>query len=331
MTTKRHNNFIVSDFRPAYLAPGMRHELPKRAAAARGILAHCHLCPRACEVDRIAGHNGVCHTGHAALVTSAFPHLGEENCLRGQRGSGTIFFARCNLGCVFCQNWDISQRPGGEPVDDDTLADIMLAMQEQGCHNINLVTPSHVVPQIIAALNRAIGHGLHLPVVYNSSAYDSIEALRLLEGLVDIYMPDFKFWTNESARHLAHAPDYPEIARAALAEMNRQVGVLKFTPDGLACRGVLVRHLVMPGQLDQTRAIMSWLANALSPDTYVNLMPQYHPDHEVPADATGRSVDLPAPYLAIARRPALSEIRQACRDARKAGLWRFDERLLPSI
>jgi putative pyruvate formate lyase activating enzyme len=245
----------------------------------------------------------------------------------GRRGSGTIFFGMCNLQCVFCQNWDISQRCSGSELDAAQIADLMLALQDERCHNINLVTPGHVVPQIVEALAVAIGRGLRLPVVYNTSAYDALESLRLVDGLVDIYMPDFKFWSEDTAARLAHAKDYPRRARAAIREMHRQVGVLKFTPDGVACRGVLVRHLVMPGQTEESRAIFRFLADEVSPDTYVNIMGQYHPAHQVGRAVRGDGEPGQPAYAEIDRRPTRAELQAAYCAARAAGLWRFDEKL----
>jgi putative pyruvate formate lyase activating enzyme len=314
--------FLVEDFEPAYLVAARRGELRSRAEEALAGLACCRACPRECRVDRTAGPARLCGVGRHARVTSAFPHFGEEDCLRGRRGSGTIFFAGCNLRCVFCQNWEISQRPAGVEVDAGDLATVALALQERGCHNLNLVTPEHVVPQVIEALAEAVPRGLRLPVVYNTSAYDSLESLARLDGLVDVYMPDFKLWERESAKRLLGAKDYPERARAAIAEMHRQVGVLRFDRDGLAVRGVLVRHLVMPGKVSESAAIFEWLARQLSPDTFVNIMDQYRPDHrvgEVRADGS-------RPHADLARFPRRDELEAAYAAARRAGLWRFDER-----
>jgi putative pyruvate formate lyase activating enzyme len=273
----------------------------------------------------MANETKVCHTGRYARVASAFRHLGEEDCLRGWNGSGTIFFSFCNLRCVFCQNWDISQRPAGDELTPDQIAEIMLGLQERGCHNINFVTPEHVAPQVLEAIAAAIPRGLRLPIVYNTSGYDAVTSLKLLDGIVDIYMPDFKFWRRDTAKRLAKAPDYPERAREAIQEMHRQVGPLKFAPSGLARRGVLVRHLVMPGQLEEATAIFRWLADELSPDTYVNIMGQYSPAYEVGRIARdgGRK------HAEIDRGPARNELSAAYDAAREAGLWRFDQRWLP--
>jgi putative pyruvate formate lyase activating enzyme len=246
--------------------------------------------------------------------------MGEESCLVGRRGSGTIFFGYCNLHCVFCQNWTLSQRRDGNPCGPEQIAESMLQLQAWGCHNINLVTPEHVVPQVTEAIVQAVMCGLHLPVVYNTSAYDSVDSLRLLDGLIDIYMPDFKYWEPETARRLSKAGDYPERAREAVLEMQRQVGPLTFTSDGLAVRGLLMRHLVMPGLVHESRAIFEWLAREVSPDTFVNVMGQYHPDHRV-----GKRLPSGARRFAdIDRRPTSREMAEAVAAARQAGLWRLE-------
>jgi putative pyruvate formate lyase activating enzyme len=241
-------------------------------------------------------------------VSSAKPCHGEEVCLRGSDGSGTIFFSNCNLGCVFCQDYEISREGSGRPITAEQLADEMLQLQQRGCHNINLVTPSHVVPQILEALVVAAECGLRLPLVYNSGGYDRLETLRWLDGVVDIYLPDFKFWKVETAQELAHAADYPEVARAAIKEMHRQVGDLVLGDDGLAWRGLLVRHLIMPEGLDETRAILHFLASDVSPDTRVNVMPKYWP------------VGLASRYPRIARSLTSREFREAVIAARQEGL-----------
>jgi len=321
----RADRFVVSDWEAAYRSPLVRESLAQRVVAARQQLAECRACPRDCGANRAADRTGYCGVGRRARVVSAFPHFGEEACLRGSMGSGTIFFSGCNLHCVFCQNWDISQRRSGQELDVGAIARLMLSLQEAGCHNINLVTPEHVVPQVVEALALAIERGLKLPVVYNTSAYDSLWSLRLLDGLVDIYMPDFKFWTAESAARLCQAADYPEVARAAIREMHRQVGDLRFREDGVAVRGLLVRHLVMPGLLDESRRIFEFLANEISPDTFVNIMDQYRPENEVGEHIRSQTGTPQACYAEINRRPTLAEIRAAYGAARAAGLWRFDE------
>ena len=323
-----NDRFVVSSFRPAYLDPAVRATLPQRAAAARESLLACRSCPRNCGVNRMADEDGFCRTGRHARVCSAFAHFGEESCLVGGHGSGTIFFGGCNLGCVFCQNADISQGEAGVPRPAEDIAAIMLALQERLCHNINFVTPEHVVPQTIEAIALAVEGGLRVPIVYNTSAYDSVESIRQMEGLVDIYMPDFKLWSPQACTRYLTAGDYAERARQAITEMHRQVGDLRHTPDGVACRGLLVRHLVMPGMIEESARIFEWLAG-LSRDTFVNVMGQYRPDNRVgqaAADEAGRR----APQFAeIDRRPTRAEIAQAHRLARQTGLWRFDE--VPAI
>jgi putative pyruvate formate lyase activating enzyme len=317
--------FIVPTARPKYLDAAVRRKLARRAEAALQQLSDCHVCPRQCAVNRHTEQLGVCETGRHARVASAFPHFGEEDCLRGTCGSGTIFFAMCNLRCVFCQNWDISQcRGAGMELSPERLAELMLDLQERGCHNINFVTPTHVLPQIIEALIPAIERGLHRPIVYNTSAYDTVASIELLDGLVDIYMPDFKFWSTETARQLANAPDYPECARHAIREMHRQVGDLVFTSDGVAQRGLLIRHLVMPGQLEESCQIFQWLAQEISPHTFVNIMGQYRPENKVGGRTAG--IGGSASFEHINRRPTRAELAAAYTAAREAGLWRFDER-----
>jgi putative pyruvate formate lyase activating enzyme len=302
---------------PAYLALTMT-ELRRRAERAVAALEDCRACPRDCRVNRLEDRWSACKTGRYAVVASHFAHFGEEDCLRGWRGSGTIFFSHCNLRCVFCQNYDISQdiKPTAERgIPPSALAAMMLALQREGCHNINFVTPEHVVPEIVEALPDAIEGGLRLPIVYNTSAYDSLESLQLLDGIVDIYMPDFKYWSGESSKRYMKAEDYPEVARATVRAMHDQVGRLEFDDDGLARRGVLIRHLVMPGGLEETRAILTWIATELGPGTYVNVMNQYHPAGRVGVDQ----------YAEINRILSAAEFDEARRFAIGLGL-RIDER-----
>jgi putative pyruvate formate lyase activating enzyme len=313
---------VTKGHEPAYLTLLREGRLAERVALALEELRDCRACPRDCRCNRMLDEKRACHTGRHAVVSSAFPHFGEEDCLRGWLGSGTIFFGLCNLRCVFCQNWDISQRREGSERTADEIASLMLELQEQGCHNINFVTPEHVAPQIVEAVAAAAARGLRLPIVYNTSAYDALRSLRLLDGIVDVYMPDFKFWKPETSLRLCLARDYPERAREAVLEMHRQVGPLCFDERGLACRGVLVRHLVMPGQGDEAAAIFDWLASAVSPDTYVNVMGQYRPQYKVgvPSPRAER------PFPEIDRAPQPAEMEGAYAAARRAGLWRFDER-----
>ena len=298
----------------AYLTLHKQGALAKRIAAARDRLSLCRVCPRQCKVDRLADEKGVCRTGAKAVISSYAPHFGEESPLVGSGGSGTIFLTHCNLLCVFCQNYEISRLGQGVETDEGQLASMMVSLQRQGCHNINFVTPSHVVPQIIAALPKAINKGLTVPLVYNSSGYDEVETLQLLHGIFDIYMPDFKFWTRDSAKRFAKAPDYPEVARKAILEMHRQVGDLVLDKEGVATRGLLVRHLVMPGGLDETREIVRFLAREVSVDTYVNIMDQYRP--------CGRAHQ----YSPIDRRLTNDEFQEALKLAGEAGLQRLDEK-----
>jgi len=304
-------------FTAAYLQLGVA-ELRRRAAEALELLRSCEVCPRNCHVNRLEDRFAVCKTGRFAVVASCFAHFGEEDCLRGWHGSGTIFFSWCNLRCVFCQNSDISQLGHGRIVSPEQIALMMLHLQDQGCHNINFVTPEHVVPQILEALPLAVERGLKVPLVYNTSSYDSRHSLRLLDGIVDLYMPDFKFWDREASRFYLKAPDYPEVARRTLKEMHRQVGELKLDEYGLARRGVLIRHLVMPGRIAGTREILRWIAGELSIHSYVNVMAQYAPAGRVGTDSR---------YETINRRITEEEFREAVRAAREAGLYRLDARL----
>jgi len=305
--------------RAAYLNLGS-DELHARAQAAIASLADCRACPRDCRVDRLADKWSACKTGRHAVVSSCFPHFGEEDPLRGWNGSGTIFFSHCNLRCVFCQNYEISQgvrpapAPSGSPPDE--IAAMMLELQHHGCHNINFVTPEHVVPQVLEALAIAVDAGLTLPIVYNTSAYDSLESLHLLDGIVDIYMPDFKFWSPQLSGRYLKAEDYPASARAAIGEMHRQVGPLQIDANGLARHGLLLRHLVMPGQLHDTRNILRWVARELGPDTYINIMNQYHPAGRVDS----------AHYPEINHRLDDEEYHQAIAFAVGLGLRRLDSR-----
>ncbi len=305
-----------TEFEPAYLKLYRSGELKRRVERAVETLRSCQMCPRNCRVNRLEDKFAVCRTGRYAIVSSHFAHLGEEDCLRGWRGSGTIFFCGCNLRCVFCQNFDISWHGRGVPAPPARLARMMLELQEQGCHNINFVTPEHVVPQIVEALPPAIEGGLRLPLVYNTGAYDSMESLSLLDGIVDIYMPDFKFWDSEMARKYSRAPDYPEVARRAIQEMFRQVGDLVLDANGLAKRGLLIRHLVMPGDVAGTSQILRWVAQELSTNTFVNVMAQYHPAGKVSQRE----------YAEINRRILPSEIERALNAAARAGLARLDSR-----
>ena len=304
---------------PSYLIIP-RHELRDRAHRAVESLADCRVCPRDCGVNRLENKWAACKTGRYAVVSSHFPHFGEEDCLRGWNGSGTIFFSHCNLRCVFCQNYDISQaiRPGpdsGEATPQQ-IAQMMLELQQRGCHNINFVTPEHVVPQVLEAVVEAVDLGLRLPIVYNTSAYDSLDSVEFMDGIVDIYMPDLKYWSADRSRTYLKTEDYPERARSVIAAMHRQVGPLITDADGLAKRGLIVRHLVMPGAIDETRAILEWIATELGPDTYVNIMDQYYPAGKVNH----------ARYPELNRRLTRAEYHAALSIARDVGLTRIDVR-----
>jgi putative pyruvate formate lyase activating enzyme len=304
------------EFEPAYLALYHSGELARRVQEGLAALEQCTLCPRLCKVNRVEGFTGVCQTGRYAVVSSAFPHMGEERPLSGQRGSGTIFFSGCNLRCVICQNFEISQETTGKEVTPDQLAAMMLSLQGAGCHNINLVTPDHVVVQILEALPIAIEGGLRLPLVYNTSGYTSLQLLKWLDGVIDIYMPDYKFDDPRSARRYTRAMDYPATDKVAFMEMQRQVGVLKVNERGIARRGLLVRHLVMPEGVAGTEAVMKFIAEKVSPDTYVNIMGQYRPEGKVSAEK----------FTELNRRVTGEEMAQAFQAAEQAGLWRFDQR-----
>ncbi len=302
----------MKTFEPAYIQTAGSGLLTEKAESSRVLLNRCVLCPRKCSVDRISGETGVCKTGHLAVVSSIHAHFGEEAPLVGTNGSGTIFFTHCNLMCSFCQNYDISHEGLGREVSDAELAAMMLTLQEQGCHNINLVTPTHVVPQILSALEIAINKGLTVPIVYNSGGYDDVNTLKLLDGVIDIYMPDFKFWDAKLADTTCDAPNYPEIARHAVLEMHRQVGNLVIDKTGIARRGLLIRHLVLPDNLAGTRDIMKFIHDAVSPDTYVNVMAQYRP--------CGKAYKTPG----LSKPLSAKEYKQALQTVKEEGITRLD-------
>jgi putative pyruvate formate lyase activating enzyme len=303
-------------FKPAYIDLFNKGILRERAEEALRRLSDCRICPRHCGVNRRADEKGRCGAGKDLEVASFGAHFGEERPLVGRNGSGTIFFAHCNLKCSFCQNYDISHPGDRAPAAPDNVAKIMLALQQQGCHNINFVTPTHYVPQILAALLPAAEGGLRVPLVYNTGGYDSVETLRLLDGVVDIYMPDLKFMDSDPAGRYMEAPDYPAVVKAAIEEMHRQAGDLRLDGEGVAQRGLLVRHLVFPGGLANTREAMRFLATRISRDTYVNVMNQYHPCGTITRrDPAGRA-------------PSRQEFREAIQAAMEEGITRLDERKL---
>jgi putative pyruvate formate lyase activating enzyme len=288
-----------------------RKERKEKIDQSLEILKSCSLCPRTCKVDRTAVETGFCRTGDKPFVSSWNPHFGEEAPLVGQHGSGTIFFTHCNLGCLFCQNWTISHGEEGEEISFDALAGLMLTLQNSyGCHNINFVTPTHQVPMILQSLETAIDKGLKVPLVYNCGGYEATETIRLLDGIIDIYMPDYKFAGPEIANNCAGAKDYPFIAKAAIKEMHRQVGDLVLDSHGIAQRGLLVRHLVLPDGLAGTGEVARFLAEEISPDTYTNIMAQYHPCFKA------------GEHPPLDRRPTSEEFRRAVEEAKKAGLKR---------
>jgi putative pyruvate formate lyase activating enzyme len=303
---------MTKAFEPAYLEMLNASELHRRVSLAYDQLSSCSLCGWECKVDRRSGKLGVCRTGEVARISSYGPHLGEENPLRGWRGSGTIFLTRCNLRCQFCQNHAISQTDDGELVEPEALAGVMLELQAYGCHNINLVSPTHVVPQILAAVLIAAQAGLRLPLVYNTGGYDSAGALALLDGIVDIYMPDMKYANPQVALHYSKIRRYPEINQAAVREMHRQVGDLIMDDRGLAQRGLLVRHLILPNGLAGTEVIMRFLAEEISKNTYINIMDQYRPAYQTQH------------YLRLNRSIKPEEYASAVEIAHSTGLFRLD-------
>jgi len=284
--------------------------LKERTSSALALLRCCQICPRRCQADRSNDERGFCRIGRRAKVASYTPHFGEEPPLVGSSGSGTIFFSGCNLSCVFCQNWDISQMDAGREVSPEELARMMLALEDGGCHNINFVTPTHVVPQILEALVLAREGGLSVPLVYNSGGYDSVETLRLLEGIIDIYMPDAKYGQDGPAQKYSAAPGYTAIMKAALKEMHRQVGDLEMDEEGIAVRGLLVRHLVLPGGAAGTEEVVRFISQEISPNTYLNVMAQYRPEYQA------------CRYPELDRHITAREYAQALQLAAAAGLVR---------
>lgn len=307
---RRLQRNLLNRASPSYLRLSSS-EIEERINEAFALIQGCRLCPRACGVDRTEGERGFCRTGSKAIVSSWGPHFGEERPLVGKHGSGTIFFTYCNLGCIYCQNYTISHMGEGMEVSAERLASIMLELQSIGCHNINLVTPTHQMPMILEALPFAIRVGLSIPIVYNCGGYESLEALKILKGIVDIYMPDFKYTDPEVARRFSFAEDYPDVAKQALKEMHRQVGDL-IIEDGIAIRGLLVRHLVLPEGLAGTEEVVRFLAQEISRNTYLNIMAQYHPCYEA------------FEHPSLNRRITSREYRRALDLAIKAGIKRID-------
>jgi putative pyruvate formate lyase activating enzyme len=304
----------MTDLIPAYLNILDNGELATRVSEAYEHLSICDVCAWECPVDRRAGKIGVCRTGELARVSSYGPHMGEEDPLRGWRGSGTIFFTRCNLRCQYCQNHDISQTDSGDEVEPEMIARMMLELQSLGCHNINFVSPSHVVPQILAAVLIAAQAGLRIPLVYNTGGYDSMTMLRLLDGVIDIYMPDMKYSDPGTARRYSKIRNYPQVNQTAVKEMHRQVGDLQIDEKGVSQRGLLVRHLVLPEGIAGTEETVRFLSDEISPHTYLNLMDQYHPAYKSHS------------YPELNRRLTNQEYRSAVDAAVSAGLQRLDRR-----
>lgn len=303
----------MTEFVPSYRNILNTGELASRVSEAYEHLSICDVCAWECPVDRRAGKIGVCRTGINARVSSYGPHMGEEDPLRGWRGSGTIFFTRCNLRCQYCQNHDISQTDTGDEAEPETIAGMMLELQTLGCHNINFVSPSHVVPQIMAAVLIAAQAGLRIPLVYNTGGYDSMAMLKLLDGVIDIYMPDMKYSDPEIARRYSKIRNYPQINQAAVKEMHRQVGDLQVDDRGVAQRGLLVRHLVLPDSIAGTEEIVKFLSDEISPGTYLNLMDQYRPAYKAHL------------YPELNRRLTSQEYQAAVQAALSTGLRRLDE------
>jgi len=298
---------------PAYEKLEMEGKLAQRIKQAYAIFENCQLCPRKCGVNRQKGEKGFCRAPVKPVIFSYHPHFGEEMSLVGEKGSGTIFFSNCNLRCVFCQNWPIAHEGKGKEVQDEDLAGSMLHLQKMGCHNINLVTPTHVMPNILNATRIALKKGLHLPLMYNTSGYEPLEILKMLEGIVDIYKPDMKYMdADKAAKYSAGASDYPEVTKKAIVEMHRQVGVLKLDKRGMAIRGVIIRHLVMPNRVAGTEKFVKWIAETLPKSTYVNIMAQYRVEY--------KAYDYPE----IARGITEQEFLEAMDSAEKYGLTNLD-------
>lgn len=304
---------IDPDFEPAYLRHHRSGQLRKRGEELWNIMGSCRLCPRQCGVNRLKGDRGFCRASSQLEVSSCHPHYGEERPLVGRGGSGTVFFTNCGLRCVFCINWEISQGGIGEPGEIEDLADMMLKLQKMGCHNINLVTPTHYSPRIVLAVDIAAGRGLRLPLVYNTCGWERLEILKMLDGIIDIYLPDFKYSDGKmAAKYSSDADTYPEITKAALLEMHRQVGVAKPAKDGLMYRGLMIRHLVMPNRVSGAREVIGWIAENLPKDTYLNIMSQYRPMYKA------------FEYPGINRRITREEYNEAVRWAKEAGLTNLD-------
>lgn len=309
-------NGLLVTMKPGYIELNESGELDRRIASLHGILKSCVLCPRECRKNRLKGEKGYCQSGKELVVSSIHPHFGEEEPLVGRGrlsgvgGSGTIFLTGCNLGCIYCQNYDISHLRHGTPISAEELARGMLQLQKMGCHNINFVTPTHFIPQLVQSIKSAIEMGLRVPIVYNCGGYESVNTIKLLEGIVDIYMPDIKYSDPQNGEKYSNAPDYFDRCREAVKEMHRQVGDLKVNARGIAERGLLIRHLILPDDLAGSEKVLGFIAEELSKNTYVNIMFQYRPLYR--ADE----------HPELNRRPTLDEYRQAIKTAMGLGLRR---------
>ena len=306
-----------SSWQPAYAKLEKEGKLAQKVEQAYAMFEDCRLCPRHCRVNRKKGEKGFCQAPARPVISSAHPHFGEEIPLVGRNGSGTIFFSNCNLRCIFCQNWPISHEGKGKLIEDEDLANIMIQLQKIGCHNINLVTPTHVMPNIINATRIALKKGLRLPLVYNTGGYERLEILKILDGIVDIYMPDMKYMDpDQAAKYSSGASDYPDLAKKAIIEMNRQVGKLLIDKHGIAHRGLIIRHLVMPNRVAGTEKLVKWIAETLPKSTYVNIMSQYHVDY--------KAFDYPE----ISRGITVEEFLEAMDWAKEYGLTNLDPQSL---
>jgi len=310
---KKSTARISPDFQPGYLQLHETGELKKRADDLWKIMESCKLCPRMCGVNKLEGNKGFCQASAQLQISSYHPHFGEERPLVGKGGSGTIFLTNCGLRCVFCINWEVSQGGHGRDREVEDMANMMIVLQQRGCHNINVVTPTHYSPHIVRALDIAAAKGLRLPLVYNTCGWERVEILKMLDGIVDIYLPDFKYADGKmAAKYSSNAESYPEVTKAALLEMHRQVGVAKPAEDGLMYRGLMIRHLVMPNRVSGTQEVFRWIGENLPKDTYLNIMAQYRPMYKA------------SEYPDIARRLTREEYSEAVKWARDAGLTNLD-------
>jgi len=309
----KENNLSFSDMELPYLQLHRSGALKKRGERLWDMMEDCHLCPRACGARRLSGQEGFCHASSQLEISSYHPHFGEERPLVGRNGSGTIFMTNCSLRCVFCINWDISHEGAGVPKSIEDMAGMMIHLQQKGCHNINFVTSTHYVPHIVKAVDIAAANGLHVPLVYNTCGWESLEVLKLLDGIIDIYLPDFKYASGDmAAMYSAGAKTYPQVTKQSLLEMHRQVGVARPDADGIMRRGLMIRHLVMPNNVSGTQEVVTWIAQNLPKDTYLNLMSQYTPVY--------RAKEFPK----IERRITRKEYMDAIAWARTAGLTNLE-------